>query len=297
MAKLRRSKGWPGARCGPKVRPVCAFLLACVTAWSILLVSRATFADDRTAFLIDRLKYPPGPGQSDDFRVRGQAALQLGRTNDDAALQPLCTALNDPSDFVRLAAVAGLKRLARPGAVSCLQGRLAVENNDAAKTQIQQTITALGAAGGGSGGGGPPASNPNAKYYIGLSSITNNTGRPNAEIDAVVLTAIRSKLNDLGKYQIAPQGENATAARAVISGRHLKGYYFSILVEKFDYAGGDLKVKVKLAIFSYPGKALAGEVPVSPVQSGVTPPDKTAEDNLMQLAAAHAVELFAQSFP
>ena len=69
------------------------------------------------------------------------------------------------------------------------------------------------------------------------------------------------------------------------------------MVDKFDYSGGNLRVKVKLAIFTYPGKDLRGEVPVSPVQSGVSPGDKSSEDNLMALAAGHAVELFAQSFP
>src|SRR5512140_557052 len=59
--------------------------------------------DGRTSFLIDRLR-------SDDFRVRAQAALALGATNDDAAVQPLCGALSDGSDVVRQAGAAALKR-------------------------------------------------------------------------------------------------------------------------------------------------------------------------------------------
>jgi hypothetical protein len=251
-------------------------------------------ADDRTSFLIERLK-------SDDFRVRGQAALQLGRTNDDAAVQPLCGALGDDSDFVRNAAVAGLKRLGKASAVPCLQSRRAVESNEAAKTQIDQAIAALSGGGGGGssggGGGGGPTNNPNAKYYVALSKITNNTGRPDAEIDAVVLGAIQSKLGELGKYELAPAGQSPAAAQAAMSGRGLKGYYLSIVVSRFDYSGGNLKVKVTLTVFSYPGKAMRGDVPVSPVQSGVSPGDKSSEDNLMQMAAAHGVELFAQSFP
>lgn len=266
-------------------------MLLVVTALTCLLVtvSRPLLADDRMAFLIERLKYPPSAGQPDDFRVRTMAATQLGRTNDDGAVQPLCDGLRDPSDVVRLAVAAGLKRLGRAAAIPCLKDRLAVETNDAAKTQIQDAINAIGAA-------APPATVANAKFYVALSKISNNTGRPPAEIDAVVLTAIRDKLNGLGGYQIAPAGETPDAARAVISNRHLKGYYLFISVDKFDYSGGNLRVKVKLAVSTYPGKDLKGEVPVSPVQSGVQPGDKTSEDNLMTLAAAHAVELFAQSF-
>jgi hypothetical protein len=285
MATLRRS-----TRCALR------FALALTLAFAVIGRPALLFADARTAFLIDRLKYPPAAGQSDDFRVRTNAALQLGRTDDDAAVQPLCDALSDPSDVVRLAVAAGLKRLGRPAAVPCLNARIGVETNDAAKTQMQQTVTAIGASGGGGGGGGS-GNVANAKYYVALSKVTNNTGRPQAEVDAVVLGAIQAKLASLGNAQLAPVGESPTAARGVISGRHLKGYYLSILVDKFDYSGGNLRVKVKLAVFTYPGKDLRGEVPVSPVQSGVSPGDKSSEDNLMGLAAGHAVELFAQSFP
>ncbi len=269
--------------------------LSLTLALAFVWPQRAVRADDCTAFLITRLK-------SDDFRVRGQAALQLGRTNDEAAVQPLCGALSDANDFVRNAAAAGLKRLGRPSAVPCLRDRLAVETNADARTQMQQSLDALNASGGGGGGGGGGAGAnlanvPGAKYYIALSKITNNTGRPNADIDAVVLGAIRAKLATLGVAQVAPAGETPTAARGVVSSRHLKGYYLSIVVDAFDYSGGDLRVKVKLAVFTYPGKDLRGEVPVTPVQSGVSPGDHGSEDNLMALAAGHAVELFVQSFP
>ena len=260
-------------------------VLACLLAW----MPGVLHADDRTNFLIDRLK-------SDDFRVRTNAALQLGKTNDDAAVQPLCGALSDPERVVRLAAASALKPLNRAAALPCLNSRVAAEPDPGAKGQMQQTIAAISASSGG-GSGGAPANVANAKYYIGLSRITNNTGRPQADIDNVVLGAIRNKLNALGNAQLAPSGESPTAARAVMSSRHLKGFYFSISVDAFDYSGGNLRVKVKLTIFTYPGKALQGEVPVSPVQSGVSPGDTASENNLMDLAAAHGVELFEQSFP
>jgi hypothetical protein len=275
---------------GPWARWVCAVLLGAAVAST----SGALRADDRTAFLIDRLK-------SDDPRVRGQAALQLGRTNDDAAVQPLCGVLSDANDFVRVSAAAALLRLAKPAAVPCLRDRLAVETSDAAKAQIQKSIDGLGGgAGGGGAGGGSAAAlahNPNARYLISLSRVTNNTGRPAGDIDRVVLGAIQDKLASLGNYELAPPGQSPDAARGVLSSRHMKGYYFSILVDAFDYSGGNLKVRVKLAIFGYPGKDLRGEVPVSPIQSGVSPGDTSSEDSLLQMAAGHAVELFASSFP
>src|SRR5512134_389950 len=74
----------------------------------------AVLADSRIDFLIDRLK-------SDDFKVRTNAALALGATNDQSAIQPLCGALSDGNDVVRQAAAAGLKRLGRSSALGCLR--------------------------------------------------------------------------------------------------------------------------------------------------------------------------------
>src|SRR5579864_4991122 len=91
-----------------------ASLAACV--FLVLLVALSSTssarADNRTQFLAERLKYPPVAGQPDDFRVRTNAALALGATNDDDAVGPLCGGLDDPSDVVRQAAAVALKRLA-----------------------------------------------------------------------------------------------------------------------------------------------------------------------------------------
>ncbi len=88
----------------------------------------------------------------------------------------------------------------------------------------------------------------------------------------------------------------ADQARAAMSRRKLTGFYLSIRVEKFDYSDGNLRVRVKVAVFTYPGKDLRGEVPAGLTQTGVSPGDKAAEDNLLQLASARATELFAQNF-
>jgi len=85
-------------------------------------------------------------------------------------------------------------------------------------------------------------------------------------------------------------------SRAVISSRNLKAFYLSISVDKFDYSDGNLRVKVKIAVSSYPGKDLKGEVPAGVTQTGVTPGDTSSEDNLLGMAAGRATELFAQNF-
>jgi hypothetical protein len=281
------------------VRLAARRLLSLLVA-ALVLSLFAPFAsgDGRTDFLVGRLK-------ADDFRVRTNAALALGATNDDAVVPPLCDALADSSEVVRQAVAVALKRLAKRGALRCLKARLGSESTASVKLQIARAIEAI-ESGGGGGGDGPAASDPaplapprqvpNAKFYVAISPISNATGRAQGEIDRVVLAAIRSKLDALGAFQIAPDHESADAARSTMSKRRMKGYYLAVGVEKFDYSDGNLRVKVKVAVFTYPGKDLRGEVPAGLTQQGVRPGDKAAEDNLLGMAAGRAAELFAQNF-
>lgn len=265
----------------------------------LLVTASVALADGRVQFLAERLRYPPASGQPDDFRVRTNAALALGATNDDAAIAPLCGGLSDPSEVVRQAVAVALKRLARPSSLDCLKRRVSVEPNSGVRLQIQRAIEAVEAAGGGgsSGGGGEAAPYvAQAKYYVAISPITNNTGRSGAEVERIVHDAVASKLSQLGDYQLAPAGESSAQAKAVIAKRKLKGFYLSVSVERFDYSDGNLRVRVKIAVFSYPGKDLRGEVPAGATLPGARPGDRGAEDQLMGVVAGRAAELFAQNF-
>jgi hypothetical protein len=250
-------------------------------------------ADGRVAFLSDRLQYPPAAGKTDDFRVRTNAALALGATDDDGAIAPLCTALDDPSEIVRQAVGVALKRLARASAHDCLQRRLGVEANAGVKAQLQKALDALSDSGGGSAMPPAPA---NAKYYVSVSKITNHTTRAAADVERIVGGAIVSKLADIGEYQMAPPNETNAAAKAAMSKRKLKGFYLGVSVDKFDYSDGNLRVRVKIAVFSYPDRDLRGEIPAGATLPGARPGDSGSEDQLMTAVAARAAELFAQNF-
>jgi hypothetical protein len=280
-----------------------AFAFAVVLAALLvqLFTPATALAQSRTDFLADKLKYPPPAGQPDDFRVRTNAALALGATNDDAAVPPLCGGLGDPSDVVRQAVAVALKRLARPSSSDCLKKRQGVEPSASVKLQIQRAIEAVDAAasGGGGGGGGGTTAPPTvagAKFYVSISPITNNTSRAQGEVESAVHDAIAGKLAALGEYQLAPSPESNADAKAAIAKRKLKGYYLAVSVDKFDYSDGNLRVRVKIAVSSYPGKDLRGEVPAAATLPGARPGDKAAEDQLMSVVAARAAELFAQNF-
>ena len=257
----------------------------------------------RTAFLADRLKYPPKSGASDDFRVRTNAALSLGQTDDDDAVDHLCRALElDPSEVVRQAVAAALKRLQRKGALECLRARQSGEASAAVKLQITRAIEALDAQPEGdkpksedSNEPFKPKTIPNAKYYVSISPITNNTDRAKDEISKVVLEAVRSKLEASGQFQIAPENETPTLAKGVLAKRKIKGYYLSLSVDGFDYSDGNLRVRMKCAVFTYPNKDLRGHFTPGATQQGVRKGDRSAEDNLLSIVSGAAVDQFAQS--
>jgi hypothetical protein len=268
-----------------------ALLVAALMPTLVCSLPGTAHADaDRVKFLADKLN-------SDDPRVRTSAALSLGASNEDGAVDPLCGALKDSAEVVRQASAVALKRLGRSSAVACLQSRLENESNDGVKIAIGRAIESLSAGSGGGGGGGDDKikDNPSAKYYISLSTIANSTGRSQPEVESVVVKAIKSKLEAAGTVQLAPTKETADSAKETMKKRKMSGFYLAIAVDKFDYSNGNLRVKVKIGVFTYPGKSLLGNVDKALTKEGVSSGDKSSEDQLLDMAAGLASEQFAQN--
>lgn len=268
-------------------------LAASLLAALIAFAPRVAHADEaRLKFLSEKMK-------DSDPRVRTSAALALGASSDDAAVEPLCGGLSDGADVVRQAAAVALKRLNRTRSLECLKAREPREPNEAAKIAITRAIEAISAGGEGGGGGGggsePIKENPNAKYYISLSTVANQTGRAQTEVEKIVLNSVRQKLEAAGVVQLAPSTETPEKAREVMKARKMKGFYLAIAVDRFDYADGNLRVKVKIGVFNYPNKSLLGNVDKTLTAQGVSSGDKASEDRLLELAAGLASEQFAQN--
>lgn len=275
-------------RVGAVRKTLAAFMAGAVLLSTLLLTGPAHADAARVRFLAEKLR-------SDDFRVRTNAALALGASNEDEAVEPLCGALSDGSEVVRQASAVALKRLARPSSGGCLKARAEVETNDGVKIQITRALEALGSIDPGTGVDDKIKDNPNAKYYIALSTIANSTGRSQPEVEAIVLKAIKQKLEAAGDVQLAPSKEKADQARSVMSKRKMKGFYLAIAVDRFDYSNGNLRVKIKVGVFTYPGKSLLGNVDKALTKEGVSGGDKSSEDQLMDMAAGLASEQFAQN--
>lgn len=267
-----------------------AFLVATLFVFAPAL-GRAD--EERLKFLSDKMK-------DSDSRVRTSAALALGASGEDGAVEPLCGGLDDSEDVVRQASAVALKRLNRTRSLTCLKAHESTEQSDAAKIAITRAIEAISSGGdGGNGGGGGGneviKDNPNAKYYVSLSSVANQTGRAQNEVEKIVLSGMRGKLDASGVIQFAPSTETPDKARDVMKSRKLKGFYLAIAVDKFEYADGNLRVKLKIGVFNYPNKALLGNFDKSLTAQGVSTGDKSAEDRLLELAAGLAGEQFAQN--
>lgn len=268
-----------------------ARILGALLTMACIFASSGASADpERVRFLADKLK-------ADDARVRASAALALGATNEDSAVDPLCRALSDGTDSVRSASAVALKRLGRGAALPCLRSRKDRESDDSVRVEIDRAIESLAAAGGGGGGGGDEKikENPRAKYYIAISTIANSTGRAQPDIERIVAKAIRSKLEANDQIQLAPSKEAADDAKAKMSKRKMKGFYLAVAVDQFDYSGGNLRVKVKIGVFTYPGKSLLGNVDKTLTKEGVSKGDRSSEDQMLDLAAGLASEQFAQN--
>ena len=95
--------------------------------------------------------------------------------------------------------------------------------------------------------------------------------------------------------QLAPTKETADSAKETMKKRKMSGFYLAIAVDKFDYSNGNLRVKVKIGVFTYPGKSLLGNVDKALTKEGVSSGDKSSEDQLLDMAAGLASEQFAQN--
>lgn len=224
---------------------------------------------------------------SDDFRIRTQAALALGASGDAAAVKPLCGALKDSNQTVRLAVVAGLGKLGKDDGAACIRGAKGAEKDATVVTAMDKALENIML------GGDPPLPGSSAKYYVAIT-VVNRTNRPNLEVEAMVRKALSAKLLGSSVNAVAPRNESNTAATNVLKARNLKGYLLSASVEPFNYGGGDLTVQLKVAMSTYPDRSLKAEFSPKLTQKGTKQNDLESEKVLVKMASESAAETFGK---
>lgn len=258
------------------------WLLLCVA----LLCVRVAQAEDRVSRLADQL------ANSDDFRVRTQAALALGASKSKRAVQPLCSGLDDASTTVRAAAAAALGKL-NLGGGACLKRHLGQESSSSVKATIRKALALIEAGGEAPEG---PAVDASTRYYIAIAKTADKTGRSGSQIDGMVRSSMQKAVQSLDGYVVAPSNETASAAREVVAKfKKIKGFYLAPKVMPPQYNGGNLVVKVEISIFTYPDKTLRGSLPIKLTQQDVSSKDTAAEDELIRMAAERAIQKFSEN--
>ena len=245
----------------------------------------ALAAEGRVPFLIDQLK------NATDFRLRTQAALALGASDDPAAVSPLCGGLDDGSESVRSASAAALGRLKNPSGLGCLR-RHASDSSASVRSVIDRSVQLLESSG--AKPGKPPPPGPNDSVYVSIGTVTDKTGRSDDSVSQLVAAAMQNRLLATRGYAVAPQGETGTVARKVIRQNSLRGYMLQARVEPPRSNGSDLTILVRVTMWSYPEKALQGEFTPKLTMPGASIGDRDSEDNLIKMAVERAVDSFAQ---
>lgn len=249
-----------------------------------LFAAYSASAEGRVGFLIEQLK------SASDFRVRTQAALALGASDAPAATAPLCDALDDTSDSVRSAAAAALGKLKNPAGLPCLKNHLA-DRNPSVRSVIERSANALE---GSAWPAKPPPPGPNDTFYVAIGPVTDKTGRADKTVEQLVGSTIQDKLLSMRGYAVAPQGENAGAARRVIQQKNLRGFLLQTRVEPPRSSENGLTIQVRVTMWTYPAKALQGEFSPKLTMSGASAGDKESEDGLIKMAIEKAIDSFAQ---
>ncbi len=258
-------------------------MVAVLLGAAVFFTAVPVSAQDRVAKLAKQL------GESDDFRVRTQAALALGASKSGRAVEPLCDGLEDSNTTVRAASAAALGKL-KKGGKKCLEDRLGDESSSSVKSVIRKSLKKLGNVGGGSD---TVQVSSSSRYYIAIADLADKSGRDGSSVEKIAMRALKKRLGKLDGLVVAPSGESTDQAKKVL-GKYSKltGFYLTPKVKKPKYQDGNLKIRIQLTVFTYPGKALKGMIPKSVTQQDVDKPDRKTEDELIRLAFDKATKQF-----
>ncbi|HEY6558048.1 MAG TPA: HEAT repeat domain-containing protein [Polyangiaceae bacterium] len=140
---------------------------------------------------------------NEDFRVRVQAALELGKSSDPAVRVPLEQALRDRKAAVRAAAAAALKAHGDKRAVAALKARLG-DPSPSVRAQLKSSIQALE-------GAGATRSDP-ARLLVKLGSIKNGTQVKSGTLVGQLAQASREKFGRMPGVQVVEDSEDVNRA-------------------------------------------------------------------------------------
>ncbi len=224
----------------------------------------ASNVDPRVAYLSRQLR------TAQDARVRAQAALVLGKSEEVAALPALCEGLEDASGVVRGAAARGLEELAELEGIPCLQ-RALKDRDDSVRTAAAKAYKTL-----------TDMRDRQPWLYVDFRPM-KVADSFDAELGPMAEARLKRRLQELGA-RWAPAKESKAAAKKVLANQKLMGV---VLMPEL-VAHGDKGLRMKVLCLSYPDERLLGQVEVK--ASGGRPVD------LVKALVPHAISQMADIF-
>jgi HEAT repeat protein len=143
-----------------------------------------------------------------DFRVRVQAALQLGKSMSPQAFAPLVAALDDDNASVRAAAVAALESLGDLRAIAPLQEHR-LDRSELVRRQIRSSLGELQAQAQGQQA-------PQPKVLVKLGMMKNISGVRSKRIESDLASASRRKLSELPGVKVLVEGDDGSGKKAPV---------------------------------------------------------------------------------
>lgn len=266
---MQNAVRWAGWVSRVAISRVAVSSVALLTFLSLAFISTPARAQDRIGELAQAL-------HSDDFRVRTQAALALGASEDGRAVTPLCGALGDANTTVRAAAASAIGRL-QLGGQQCLEDRMRVEPSEDVKGVIQRAIERLKEKAGG-------GVDDSTRFYIAIGETTNQSNRSKESVDAEIRKHLGKAIRQQAGYALAPAGESNEQALKVKS-EHPKLKAFLLLPKlQLSYAGGTLKVTLELTLLSYPDRSYLGSMSRKLSMPDTAQGDTSSENELIEMA-------------
>jgi hypothetical protein len=141
-----------------------------------------------------------------DFRVRVQAALQLGKSMSPEAFAPLVNALDDENASVRAAAVAALESLGDMRAIGPLKEHR-LDRSDAVRKQIKSSLAELEAQ---------ALATPKPKVLVKLGIMKNGSGVKSKRIESDLAQASRQKLGELPGVKVLVEGDDGAGKKTPV---------------------------------------------------------------------------------
>lgn len=196
---------------------------------------------------------PSGLGEqldhSRDFRIRVQAALELGKARSPKALGPLTRALDDPSTSVRAAAAAALRILGDKRALESLRQHRS-DSAETVRSQVRSSIAALEAQG--SAKREPP------RVLVKLGKARATKASPG---ESQLLATSRRRLDSVPGVQVLPDDDEVAK---VAEKQDIPVLLVTTRIEKLllERDGSDLvyAARVEYLVHRLPGEALAARV-------------------------------------